>query len=51
MLMIKKIKVRNKREFNALVAEYKSEGYNFITQGKKLVEMETLYGEMVVIER
>ena len=43
------IKANSKKEFEELKKEYRNKGYNFVTFGTKLVEMETIDGENFVI--
>lgn len=45
------IKARSKKEFEELKKEYRNNGFTFITFGTKLVELEKVDGEMIVIER
>lgn len=48
---MKRIKANSKKQFEELKKEYRNKGYNFITFDTKLVEMENMSGDMVVIER
>jgi predicted peroxiredoxin len=48
---MKRIKANSKKQFEELKKEYRNKGYNFITFCTKLVEMENMSGDMVVIER
>ena len=48
---MKRIKANSKKQFEELKKEYRNKGYNFITFGTELVEMENMSGDMVVIER
>lgn len=49
--MITKIKAKNRKEFEALKVEYRNAGYNFITFGKRIAELEKMDGsEIIVIE-
>lgn len=45
-----KIKVRNKKEFEATVREYRQKGYNIITYWKMFAEMEK-GDEIITIEK
>lgn len=47
--MTKKIKVKNKKQLNKLVKEYRSNGYFLITYGYTLAELEK-GNELIVIE-
>lgn len=44
------IKVKTKADFEATKKQYRDRGYNFITFTKRLVEMENMNGDMVMIE-
>jgi hypothetical protein len=48
--MTTKIKVRGKKKFESTIKEYRAKGYNIITFGYELVELEK-DDEIVVIER
>lgn len=48
---MKKITATNKKEFEEIKKEYRNNGYNFVTFGTKLAEMENANGDFVVIER
>jgi uncharacterized protein involved in tolerance to divalent cations len=45
-----KIRVRGKKKFESTIKEYRAKGYNIITFGYELVELEK-DDEIVVIER
>lgn len=44
------IKVKTKADFEATKKQYRDRGYNFITFTNRLVEMENMNGDMVLIE-
>ncbi len=44
------IKVRGKKQFENTIKEYRAKGYNIITFGNKLAELEK-DNEIIVIER
>ena len=46
-----KITATNKKEFEEIKKEYRNKGFNFVTFGAKLAEMENENGDFVVIER
>lgn len=48
---MKTIIAKNKAEFEAIKKEYRSKGYNFLTFGTKVAEMENRQGDVVIIER
>lgn len=43
------IKANSKKEFEELKKEYRNKGYNFVTFGTKLVEMESMNGEHFIV--
>lgn len=46
---MRKINVKNKREFNKAISEFRNNGYMLITLGKGLAELEN-DNELVVID-
>lgn len=46
---MKKVTVKNKREFTKMIKEYRNNGYFLITLGNRLAELEK-GNELVVIE-
>lgn len=48
---MKTIKAKDKAEFEALKKAYREKGYNFLTFGTKVAEMENRQGDVVIIER
>ena len=47
---MKRINVRNKKEFDAAVKEYRSNGYMIITFGKLFAELEK-NNEIIIVEK
>lgn len=48
---MKTIKAESKKQFEEIKKEYREKGYNFVTFGTKLAEMENEKGDFIIIKR